>query len=271
MRTTISRPEALLLAATAALLLLALLGPAITQPGDYHHFADRREFMGLPFAMDVLSNLPFAIAGLAGMACLWRLPRGAIGDIERAMTWLFFAGLLLTAAASSWYHSAPGDAGLALDRGAMGVAFAGILGMAAAAQVSERAGAALGLGLLVLAPMASWYWSVTGDVLPWAVAQLGGGALLLAMALLRPRAGALPIRWGLVIVAYALAKALELLDADIFALTGQLVSGHTLKHLAAALAAVPVIAAVGGLGNSRQNRARPPARMTTASPGPLGE
>ena len=102
-------------------------------------------------------------------------------------------------------------------------------------------------------------------------AQFGGGALLLVMTLLLPRAGAPRIRWGLVIVAYAAAKAFELLDADVFALTGQVVSGHTLKHLFAALAAVPVIAALGGLGNSRQNRPRPPATMTTASPGPLGE
>lgn len=268
---TLSRSEALLLAAAAALLLLAVFGPAIAQPAGYHHFADRRDFLGLPFAMDVLSNLPFAIAGLAGMECLRRLPRGAIGNIQRAMAWLFFTGLLLTAAASSWYHSAPDDAGLAIDRAGMAVAFAGILGLAAAIQVSERAGAALGVGLLMLAPIAGWYGSVTGDVLPWAVAQFGGGALLLVMTLLLPRAGAPRIRWGLVIVAYAAAKAFELLDADVFALTGQVVSGHTLKHLFAALAAVPVIAALGGLGNSRQNRPRPPATMTTASPGPLGE
>ena len=270
-RTKLSRSEAVLLAAIAALLLLALLGPAIAQPAGYHHFADRRAFWGLPYAMDVLSNLPFAIAGLAGMECLRRRPHGAIGPIARAMAWIFFAGLLLTAAASSWYHFAPDDAGLAMDRGGMAIAFAGILGLAAAIQVSERAGAALGLGLLVLAPLASWHCSVTGNVLPWAVAQFGGGALLLAMALLRPRPDALRIRWGLVIVAYAAAKALEMLDADIFALTGQLVSGHTLKHLVAALAAVPVIAALGGLGDSRQNRARPPATVTKASPGPLGE
>jgi hypothetical protein len=270
-RPTPSRPETWLLAATAALLLLALLGPAIAQPAAYHQFADRRAFWGLPFAMDVLSNLPFAIAGLAGMGYLRRLPHGAIGNIERAMAWLFFAGLLLTAAASSWYHFAPDDAGLAIDRAGMAVAFAGLLGLAAAIQISERAGAALGLALLVLAPLASWHCSLTGNVLPWAVAQCGGGALLLAMALLRPHPGALCIRWGLVIVAYAAAKAFELLDADIFALTGQLVSGHTLKHLVAALAAVPVLVALGGLGNWRQNRPRPPATMTTASPGPLGE
>jgi hypothetical protein len=48
-----------------------------------------------------------------------------------------------------------------------------------------------------------------------------------------------------VIVFYVLAKLFELGDATVFELTGHLVSGHTLKHLAAALAAWPVIRALG--------------------------
>jgi len=46
--------------------------------------------------------------------------------------------------------------------------------------------------------------------------------------------------WDLAIVAafYGLAKLLETFDRQIFALDGGLLSGHTLKHLAAAMAGV---------------------------------
>jgi len=46
--------------------------------------------------------------------------------------------------------------------------------------------------------------------------------------------------WDLAIVAafYGLAKLLETFDQQVLAMTGGLLSGHTLKHLAAAMAGV---------------------------------
>lgn len=253
MRSMLSKTETLLLLACAGLIGLALLGPTLVVRAG-HGFADHRVLWGLPCAMDVLSNAPFAIAGLAGAWYLHQSPARAIGNAERAMAALFFAGLLLTAGGSAWYHGQPDDAGLAIDRAGMGVAFAGLLGLAAAGRVSERAGALLGLTILLLAPLAINAWSSTGNVLPWAALQFGGMALIVWLAWLRPRSASLDVRWGRVILAYALAKLLEMNDHAIFDLTAQLVSGHTLKHLVAALAALPVVAAVRALGKSGQNR-----------------
>src|SRR6185369_8274377 len=132
MRSMSPKPEAMLLLTCLSLLALALFGPALAQPAHYHEFADQRVLWGVPFAMDVLSNLPFALAGAVGAWCLWSLPSGALSNVQRAMAALFFIGLLLTAAASSWYHWHPDDAGLAVDRCGMAVAFAGLLGLAAA-------------------------------------------------------------------------------------------------------------------------------------------
>ena len=47
--------------------------------------------------------------------------------------------------------------------------------------------------------------------------------------------------WGMLIGAYALTKVFEASDAQIWELTAHLISGHTLKHLAAALVAVAII------------------------------
>jgi hypothetical protein len=262
MRSVPSKPETLLLLGCACLMAAALLGPAITQPADYHGLADQRVLWGLPFAMDVLSNLPFAIAGLAGLWLLGEVPPRDLSNVQRAMAVLFFAGLLLTAGGSAWYHWQPDDAGLAIDRAGMGVTFAGLLGLAAACRVSERAGALLGLTVLLLSPVAIKAWSLTGNVLPWGALQFGGMVLIVWLAWLKARPGALDIRLGWVILAYAAAKLLEMNDQAIFDLTGQLVSGHTLKHLVAALAALPVLASVTTLRKAGQN----PAGIAWRSP-----
>lgn len=254
MRCPLSRAETVLLAAVAALLLLALLGPAVSQPGDYHRFADQRPLGDLPMAMDVLSNLAFALAAVLGGMSLWHA-RSALSNVQRAMAALFFAGLLLTAVASAWYHLAPDEAGLAIDRSGMAAAFAGLLGLAAASRVSERAGAAMGLAVLLLGPVAAYGACSTGNVLPWALLQFGGMAIVVVLALRPARVGTWPMPLAAVIAAYAVAKLLEINDDGIFGLTGQWVSGHTLKHVVAALAALPVISALRTAAESRQNAA----------------
>ena len=245
--------EASLLAAALALLALALGGPVLHDHPHQHGFADQRTLWGIPCALDVLSNLPFALAGAWGLVLLGRVRPGALDAATRATARLFCAGLLLTAAASSWYHWQPDDAGLLWDRLGMAVAFAGMLGLAAAQRVSPRAGGATALVALAAGPLAVLWWAHTSNLLPWAVVQLGGMLLVLALACLPQRAGALALRLGAVIGWYGAAKLLELGDHAVFEATGQWVAGHSLKHLAAAGAAWPVLRAlhsvtVGGHG-----------------------
>lgn len=244
MRSSVLRSEALLAAACAVLLLVAALAPAVAQPAGLHGYADQRVLWGLPFAADVLSNLAFALAGAWGWWALHRVPAPALSPVQRACAALFFTGLWLTAAGSAWYHWRPDDPGLAVDRLAMGVAFAGLLGLLGAAQVSERAGGTLAAGLLLLGPAAVWTWLASGNVLPWAVLQFGGMLLVLALGFLPGRPLGLPVRWGWILLAYAAAKLLELGDHALFEASGQWLSGHTAKHLVAAAAAWPVIAAL---------------------------
>ncbi len=253
MKFKTSKPEWALLGVCLVLILLALLGPAVAQPTDHHHFADQRELWGIPCAWDVLSNLPFALMGFWGLAWLTRAP--ALGRVQRTCAALFFCGLLATAACSSWYHWRPDDAGLAVDRLGMVVAFAGLIGLAVADRISERAGMVLAALVLVLGPLSVQVWAVTGNVLPWAVLQFGGMALMLCLAALRPLDGALAVRLGTIILIYAVAKLFETADHAVFAWTGQTVSGHTLKHTVASLAALPVIFSLRNAAKSGQNPA----------------
>lgn len=239
--------ETALLWACAAMLLAAVFGPSIAQPADHHHFADTRAWLGVPYALDVLSNLPFAlwgVAGLLGLRRLWRAPAHGVLPAQRPLAAVFFAGLVLTAAVSGLYHWQPDDGGLALDRLGMVVAFAGLLGLAAAERVSGRAGYVLAMGVLGLGPASVAVWLNSGNVLPWVVLQVGGMGLILALAWRKALPSALGIRLSAVIALYALAKACELGDHAIFALTHEAVSGHSLKHVLASFAAWPVLAAV---------------------------
>ena len=236
--------EAGLLWAALALLVLAVFGPVLPASAHQHSFVDQRTLWGLPCALDVLSNLPFAVAGAWGLTTLQRLPGGALDAATRGTATLFCVGLLCTAVGSAWYHGRPDDAGLLWDRLGMAVAFAGVLGLAAASRVSGRAGWAVAAAVLAAGPLAVAVWARTGNLLPWAVVQMGGMGLVLALACLPQRAGALALNLVVVIAWYGAAKLFEAADHAVFAATGQWVSGHTLKHLSAAGAALPVLAAL---------------------------
>jgi hypothetical protein len=242
-----SRPEAALLLGACALLALAVFGPVLQDSAHQHGFADQRTLLGIPCALDVLSNLPFAIAGALGLAWLARVPVAAMEGVSRALAGLFFAGLVRTSVGSAFYHWHPTDFGLFWDRLGMVLPFAGLLGLAAAGRVSRRAGIATAGAVLLGGTLAVLWWALSGNVLPWAVVQLGGMLVVLALAALPRRAGTLAVHLGAVIAFYGVAKLFEAADHPILEATGQWVSGHSLKHLAAAAAALPVLSALSGL------------------------
>lgn len=183
-----------LLVAAAALLAFAVWGPFLPASAHQHDFADQRGWQGLPCALDVLSNLPFAVAGVWGLVWLRRLGALRLCPATRATAALFFGGLVLTAVGSGWYHWQPDDAGLLWDRLGMAAAFAGLLGLAVVGRISPRAGVATALGLLVAGPAAVLVWAHTGNLLPWAVVQFGGLLAVLALACMPHRPGAVQHR-----------------------------------------------------------------------------
>ncbi len=206
-----------------------------------HVFADTRSWLGLPNALDLLSNVPFAVFGVWGLCLMHRAQVSpAFGQLLR----IFFIGLLLTTAGSMAYHWAPSDATLLWDRAGMSVAFAGVLGLAASDRISEGAGPCLVGATLLGAALALWLWHASGDVLPWSVVQFGGMGLVIAMACIKPEQSSVGLNLLALIGFYALAKVLESTDHAVFEATGRMISGHSLKHIAASLAALPILQAL---------------------------
>jgi hypothetical protein len=230
--------EKYLIGALIVLALAALLAPALPAAA-WHipHFVDSRPWLGVPNAGDVLSNLAFLAMGVWGTERL-----RARNDAPVGASW-FFVGLILTCLGSGFYHLDPDlPQRLVADRLGMAVAFAGFLGIAASERVSLRAGEAVMVLMMIAGLLAAWV--ARENLTPWVVVQFGGMALAVGLALTRARPGALGVPLGGVIFFYVLAKLFELGDVTIFEATGHIVSGHTLKHLAAALAAWPVIRAL---------------------------
>lgn len=230
-----------LLLFAGVLCVLAIAGPQVMQDSNYHAFADQRTAWGLPCVMDVLSNVPFLVFGLMGLAATRQSPLCAASPVWRDLCNLFFYGFIIVFVCSSAYHLHADNASLWLDRMGMSVAFAGMLGMAAYNRVSERAGRVTSYVVLIAAPISLWVWQTSGSLLPWGVVQLGGMLAVLVLAFAPAAQGQPRLPLFAVIGWYALAKALELGDYQVYAWTGELISGHSLKHIASALSAIPVI------------------------------
>ena len=240
-----------LLVVTLGVVVVGLLLPRIPQPQSYHNFADQRSFLGIPNFGDVVSNLPFAIFGAMGLLFWWRLfrmrshsdpdTRHFLDSRERWPYLIVFIGVLLTAFGSAYYHLEPSNARLVWDRLPMTIAFMAVVAAIIAERISVQTGLWL-LPLLVLIGMSSvlvWYRSEVndvGDLRFYATVQAYSLLFLLIALLLPPR---YPRSSDLANVAgfYALAKVLETYDKQIFDALGHVVSGHTMKHLAAAGAA----------------------------------
>ena len=231
----------ILLVATALLFGSIPFIPRIPQPQSYHNFADQRAWLGIPNFGNVISNVPFAIFGLMGLAFLFsRAAARAFFDPRERWPYLFvFCGLFLTAFGSGYYHWSPSNATLLWDRLPMTIAFMGII----AALISERIGIAAGIYTLTpllfigISSPIQWYFSELhghGDLRFYAAVQAAAViALPVFLLLFAPRYTRSFDLW-LVAAFYVLAKLFETFDAQVFSL-GHVVSGHTLKHLAASM------------------------------------
>jgi hypothetical protein len=227
------------LSAAAAVLL-----PAMPQPAAYHDFADHRVMLGIANFLDVASNVGFLLAGIAGLVIVARPRTQFTVGAERLPYAIFFAGLLLTAAGSAYYHLVPDNERLFWDRLPMTIAFMALVAAQVVDRIKVRAGLALLVPMLLVGVASVLYWRATeragaGNVVPYGVLQAYAVVILLMITWLHPsrytRGG--DMYW--VFAAYVAAKVLEHFDVEILAI-GNLVSGHTLKHLVAAGAGIVV-------------------------------
>jgi hypothetical protein len=232
--------EGLLLAIAAAVCLGLVLHGPIHQDQDYHRFADARGLWGLSNAWNVVSNLPFLLFGAWGLATLYR-NRSRLLPMRTAHI-VFFLGSAWVAFGSAYYHLVPSDRTLVWDRLPMTVAFMAFFAALIGRYIHPTLGARALIPLLALGLLSVFWWRVVGDLRPYLMVQFLPILLIPAILLLYPvSAPGTRYIWA-VLGVYVLAKVLEIYDPQIYAMLGM--SGHALKHVAAAFGVYCVVLAV---------------------------
>ena len=231
------------------LVSLFVLDP-IPQDPNYHGFADTRSFLGIPNFSDVVSNAAFALVGILGlMSVLGRKHRTIFTQAADARPYIvLFIGVCLVSVGSANYHWAPSNDRLLWDRLPMAVAFMAFSSAVVADRIDANAGNTWLLSVLValgLMSLVYWYWTESlgrGDLRFYGFVQFFPMVALPVVCWLFPEHSYTSGRYLTWVIGwYALSKLLEHFDSEIFSVSGQAISGHTLKHLAAAVATLFVI------------------------------
>jgi len=235
----------LLAALLAVSVVIAFLVGPVAQDPAYHDFADSRAWLGIPNFANVASCAGFLVVGVAGLIVLSSRRKQLFQRRADARPYLaFFTAVALVALGSGYYHWAPSNASLLWDRLPIACAFMAISAALVADRIDARAGNGWLLAvLLALGPASLLYWDWTeslgrGDLRFYGLVQfLPMLALPIIVWAYQEHRYTVTryITW--VFAWYAIAKLVEYFDRGVFELTANLVSGHTLKHLAAAVAA----------------------------------
>uniref|UniRef100_A0A7N1A1V6 Ceramidase n=1 Tax=Kalanchoe fedtschenkoi TaxID=63787 RepID=A0A7N1A1V6_KALFE len=224
-------------AAIICFLVLMIVTPSIPQSQEYHDFADQRNFFGIPNALNVLSNLPFLVVGLIGLILL--LCHGNYFKLSlEGEFWgwaFFFIGVAAVSFGSSYYHLNPNDARLVWDRLPMTIAFTSIVAIFIIERIDEHKGTLSILPLLMAGIVSIIYWRFFDDLRPYALVQFLPCIAIPLMAILLPPMYTHSTYWLWAAGFYLLAKVEEAMDKTIYSWTHHIFSGHTIKHLCAAM------------------------------------
>ena len=226
---------------------LGLIEP-ISQDSSYHQFADTRTIAGIPNFFNVLSNLAFFAVGYLGMQlCLKASLKPQYQAFNKAYL-LFFVGVLLTGLGSAYYHLDPDNSTLLWDRLPMTIAFMAFFCAVLGSCISPNLAHKLLYPVVILGIASTLYWHFTeqqgqGDLRPYILVQFLPIILLpLIMLLYDGKKQGCTFVWP-ILGLYILAKITELLDKQLYQILSGL-SGHSIKHLLAALGIYFVYAAV---------------------------
>ena len=226
--------EVTLLALAAIPLAVLMLGAEpIPQDPSYHALADTRTCARHPELRQRRVERRISDRRRARTA--------SVPDAGRLGCVAFVAGFLHRRCGDlgrlgAYYHWAPDDATLAWDRLPMTIVFMALFAALTSEHVRLHLEHVLLPVALVLGAASVAWWRYADDLRFYAWVQFAP-LVMIAFLLLAYRGRYTHreyLAYGL--VAYALAKATELGDAAIFEWTGRMISGHTLKHLLAALA-----------------------------------
>lgn len=227
----------ILLSITIIAVVAVIHMPPIAQDPSYHFFADSSTRFGVTNGLNVISNGLFLIAGIAGLKRVMKQKAFA----EKYMWEFFYSCVILVGIGSAYYHLHPTNETLVWDRLPMTLAFSSLMACLVSERISLRIGKAAFVPLVIIGIYSVFYWWATedvgaGDLRPYIIIQYLPMILLPFIILLFRKGRAWDRPYLFLLCGYVIAKIFEWQDKYIFAVTSGSISGHTLKHIAAALA-----------------------------------
>jgi hypothetical protein len=218
--------------------------PPIPQDPAYHNFVDKRVYFNIKNFFDVSSNIFYIVVGIMGLMAVMKYKNAPTHFTHKREVFPFviaFIGISFIGVGSAYYHLNPTNETLVWDRLPMTIGFMALIFIVLRERIHFKGDLPVLLLLLVMGAGSVWYWHMTeadgqGDLRFYILIQFFP-MLLIPLVLLLFKAKYRGTGYIVeVLFWYVLAKVCEYFDHQIFHLTHEIVSGHTLKHLTSALA-----------------------------------
>ena len=195
--------------------LINMITNKIPFPQEYHNFADQRSFLGIPNTMDVISNVAILIPAIYLLQ---------VRKKKSTMSNLLILHLVLLSIASSYYHWNPSDDTIFWD-----ILMIAVTVMLVAIIISDTEYGLLLYGLGILSIL---YWKYTGDLRLYILILIG---VPLYIVLKYYKDIGLRNYLAVFVIANILLRLSEHNDHWVYKITGNKISGHTLKHIIAGI------------------------------------
>jgi hypothetical protein len=219
-----------LCASIIAPLILLYMGNPITQNLEYHNFADQRSFLDMNNFFDVISNIAFLVFGILGIIKAQKFK-------TYKYSWMvFLVGVVLVAPGSAFYHWNPNNFTLIWDRLPMTIGFMGIFTAIVCEVFKFKQEVLILIVLNILGMYSVLHWQIFDDLRLYYWIQLTPLLTIILISFMFKNESILPFYLAGAFGFYLLAKITEKNDDAIFLATNQIISGHTIKHLLAAVA-----------------------------------
>lgn len=227
--------QTLVISITGALLIILWDKLPLADKASYFNFADIRTMFNLANAGDVLSNIPFLVVGIWGLLLVRSKKSLLVKEYSHSLN-ILALGTILTCFGSMYFHLNPNLDTLFWDRLPMTIGFTGLISLIVTDRLNLKWGYVSSY-FLVFAGMISvigWHYSWF-SLRPYLCVQYGCLIFALLTMVLTPSNIIKNSQIMLSLLLYILAKVTEYYDHQIFSQL-QFMSGHTLKHLLAAVA-----------------------------------
>ena len=198
----------------------------ITLPKGYHNFADKRRLVGLPNAMNVLSNLFIIIP------VIYLLKHKTENNTNNN---LLIIHITLLSLASAYYHYNPTDKSIFWD-----ILMIATLSIIVLNIINEYKYGSL---FYILGILSVVYWKQTGDIRLYLLILIGVPIIFFLKYYDNEEEDYKGIKKNLYIILFftVLYRFVEYYDHQIYNLTNNMVSGHTLKHIFAGLSILYIV------------------------------